>query len=54
MKLQNLFWEENYMEKNVIGTLGEKQIVISKHAYSRMKERNGWNKKAAKRMIEWN
>ena len=40
------------MEKNIIGTLGEKQIVISKHAYLRMKERNGWSKKAAKRMIK--
>lgn len=26
------------------------KIVITKHAYMRMKERNGWNKKAATRM----
>lgn len=28
------------------------ELVISKHTYSRMKERNGWNRKAAKRMIQ--
>ena len=27
------------------------ELVITKHAYTRMKERNGWNKKAAKRMV---
>lgn len=27
------------------------EIVITKHAYMRMKERNGWNKKAATRMV---
>lgn len=27
------------------------ELVITKHAYTRMKERNGWNKKAATRMI---
>lgn len=26
-------------------------LVITKHAYTRMKERNGWNRKAAKRMV---
>ena len=26
-------------------------ISISKHAYGRLKERNGWNKKAADRMV---
>ena len=26
------------------------ELVITKHAYTRMKERNGWNKKAAKRI----
>lgn len=26
-------------------------IVITKHAYMRMKERNGWNKRAATRMV---
>ena len=26
------------------------ELVITKHAYTRMKESNGWNKKAAKRM----
>ena len=26
------------------------EIVVTKHAYLRMKERNGWNKKAAMRM----
>ena len=28
-----------------------KEMVITKHAYTRMKERNGWNKKAATRMV---
>ena len=27
------------------------ELVITKHAYTRMKERNGWNKKAATRMV---
>lgn len=27
------------------------EIGITKHAYTRMKERNGWNKKAATRMV---
>lgn len=27
------------------------EIVITKHAYMRMKERNGWNRKAARRMV---
>ena len=27
------------------------ELVITKHAYTRMKERNGWNRKAAKRMV---
>ncbi|QFJ55271.1 hypothetical protein [Pseudobutyrivibrio xylanivorans] len=27
------------------------EVVITKHAYSRLKERNGWNKKASDRMI---
>ncbi len=27
-------------------------IVISEHAYVRLKERNGWNRKAATRMID--
>ena len=27
-------------------------IIISKHAYQRIKERNGWNKKTADRMIK--
>ena len=27
-------------------------LVISRHAYTRMKERNGWNKKAASRMVQ--
>lgn len=27
------------------------ELSISKHAYSRMKERNGWSKKAADRML---
>ena len=26
-------------------------MVITKHAYIRMKERNGWNKKSARRMV---
>ena len=26
------------------------ELVITKHAYTRMKERNGWNKKAATRI----
>ena len=29
-----------------------KAIVISEHAYMRMKERNGWSRKAAARMID--
>ena len=28
-----------------------KEFVITKHAFTRMKERNGWNKKAASRMV---
>lgn len=27
------------------------EIVITKHAYMRMKERNGWNKRVATRMV---
>lgn len=27
------------------------ELVITKHAYMRMKERNGWNRKAATRMV---
>lgn len=27
------------------------ELSISKHAYERMKQRNGWNKKAADRML---
>lgn len=27
------------------------ELAITKHAYRRMKERNGWNKKAATRMV---
>ena len=27
------------------------EVVISKHAYERLKERNGWNKKTAERML---
>ena len=27
------------------------ELVITKHAYTRMKERNGWNKKAVTRMV---
>ena len=27
------------------------ELVITKHAYTRMKERNGWNKKAATHMV---
>lgn len=27
------------------------ELVITKHAYTRMKERNDWNKKAATRMV---
>lgn len=27
------------------------ELVITKHAYIRMKERNGWNRKTAKRMV---
>lgn len=27
------------------------ELVITKHAYTRMKERNGWNKKATVRMV---
>ena len=27
------------------------ELVISKHGYARLKERNGWSKKAATRMI---
>lgn len=27
------------------------EVVITKHAYSRLKERNGWSKRAADRMI---
>lgn len=27
------------------------ELVITKHAYTRMKERNGWNKKADTRMV---
>lgn len=30
----------------------EISLSISKHAYERMKERNGWSKKAADRMLE--
>ena len=26
-------------------------IIISKHAYQRLKERNGWNRKSAERLI---
>lgn len=29
----------------------EEDIIITKHAYTRMKERNGWNKKTATRMV---
>jgi len=28
-----------------------KNIIITKHAYLRLKERNGWNRKASRRMI---
>ena len=28
------------------------ELIISKHAYARMKERNGWSKKTATRMIQ--
>ena len=27
-------------------------LIISKHAYARMKERNGWGRKAAERMVQ--
>lgn len=31
---------------------GTQELVISKHAYTRMKERNGWSRKAAERMVQ--
>ena len=30
----------------------ENRIIISRHAYARMKERNGWNKRTAERMVD--
>lgn len=41
------------MEKVYEDSLNNKnEITISKHAYDRMKSRNGWNRKTAERMIE--
>lgn len=34
------------------GSRCSEDIVISKHAYTRMKERNGWSKKTSTRMIQ--
>jgi hypothetical protein len=28
-----------------------KELIVTEHAYARMKERNGWNKKTATRMV---
>ena len=33
-------------------TSRENDLVISQHAYMRMKERNGWSKKASTRMLQ--
>lgn len=30
----------------------DEEVIISRHAYTRMKERNGWNRKAADRMAK--
>ena len=30
----------------------QEELVITKHAYTRLKERNGWSKRAANRMIQ--
>lgn len=38
----------HYLSKDRAGA----GIVISKHAYIRMKERNGWSKKTAARMLQ--
>ena len=37
---------------NCTYNIGETDISISKHAYCRLKERNGWNKKASDRMLQ--
>lgn len=41
------------MENIMLGALREMEddLVISEHGYARLKERNGWNRKAATRMI---
>lgn len=39
--------EQNYAEFGG----AEETISISKHAYERLKERNGWNRKASDRMV---
>lgn len=40
----------DYVYELIIGETEE--IVVTKHAYDRMKERNGWNRKAANRMAK--
>ncbi len=39
----------NYID--AVGGRENEGLVISKHAYTRMKERNGWSKKTSNRMI---
>ncbi len=39
------------MDMNYEARESKKRLVISRHAYTRMKERNGWGKKAAARML---
>ena len=39
------------MQDKDIDITSSENVHISEHAYMRMRERNGWNKKTAKRMI---
>ena len=57
-KYANTLKEENQIEESQIDCIrvplkrDKEQMYITEHAYQRMRERNGWNRKTSTRMIE--